>query len=67
MLLLFFAMFCVDMGHFFIFLTVFFEFYMFTIFVIPDIERRKKKEESFHRPVTRIFVRNYKHNIVYLF
>ena len=32
-------MFCVDMG---LFLTVFFVFFMFTIFGIPDIERRKR-------------------------
>ena len=45
--LLLFAMFCIDMGH----------FLFFTIFGTPDIERRKKKEESSHRPATRIFVR----------
>ena len=38
------------------FLTFFFVFFMFTIFGIPDMERRKKKEESSHRPATRIFV-----------
>ena len=32
-------------------------FAMFTVFGIPDIERRKKKEKSSHRPATRIFVR----------
>ena len=41
--------------------------FMFTIFGIPNIERRKKKEESSHRPSTRIFVPKCKHNSVYLF
>ena len=49
------------------FLTVFFVFFMFTIYGIPVIEGRKKKEESSHRPATRIFVRKYKHNSVYVF
>ena len=55
---LLFAMFCVDRAiYLFIFLTVFFVFFMFTIFGIPIIESRKKKEESSPRPATRIFVR----------
>ena len=33
-------MFCVDMDHFF--LLTFFVFFMFTIFGIPDTERRKR-------------------------
>ena len=36
-------MFCVDMGYFLIFFNMFFVFFMFTIFGIPDIERRKEK------------------------
>ena len=55
--LLFFAMFCVDIVLFFNSSFLYFLF-MFTIFGIPDIERRKKKEESSLRPATRIFVRN---------
>ena len=35
-------MFCVDMGHFVIFLKKNVVFFMFTIFGIPDIERRKR-------------------------
>ena len=34
-------MFYVDMGHF-LFFDSFFVFFMFTMFGIPDIERRKK-------------------------
>ena len=43
-------MFCVDMCHFLIFFNIFFVFFMFTVFGISDIERRKKNEESSHRP-----------------
>ena len=39
---------CIDIFY------LIFVFFMFTIFGIPDIERRKKKEESSHRPATRI-------------
>ena len=49
-------MFCVGMGRFVISFDRFFEFFMFIIFGTPDIERRKKEEESSHRPATRIFV-----------
>ena len=49
-------MFCVDMGHFLIFFNSFFVFFMYTVFGIPDLEKRKKKEESSHWPATRIFV-----------
>ena len=59
-------MFCVDIGHFFTFFNSFFLFFMFTIFAIPDIERRKKKEESSPRPATRIFVRKLVVCCVYL-
>ena len=39
---IFFAMFYVDMGHL-IFFYSFFVFFMCTVFGIPDIERRKKR------------------------
>ena len=57
--LLIFAMFCIVMGYFLFSFDIFFVFFMFTIFGIPDIERRKTKKESFHRPTTtrRIFIR----------
>ena len=48
------------------FFDSFFVFFMFTIFGIPDIERRKIKDESSDRPATRIFVRKYKQSSVYL-
>ena len=57
LLLFFFAMFCIDVCYFSNFFNSFFVFFMFTVFGIPDIERRKKKDESSRRPATRIFVR----------
>ena len=54
------ALFCDDMGHFIIFL-----YFVFYVYKYWDSRYRKKKEkeESSHRPATRIFVRKDRHTV----
>ena len=53
-------MFCVDMGHFFNFVCIFFYVYKFWD---SRYRKKKEKEESSDRPATRIFVRKNRHTV----
>ena len=55
----FFALFCDDMGHF----LIFFVFLYVYKYWDSRYRKKKEKEESSHRPVTRIFVRKDRHTV----
>ena len=57
-------MFCVDMGHF---LKKMLHFFYVHKFWDSRYRKKKEKEESSHRPATRIFVRKYGHTVFICF